>query len=109
MTARASWRGETLAESDKTIIVEGNYYFPPDSLERERLVPSETQTHCPWKGEASYYSVVVDGEVNSDAAWYYPAPLDAATAIKDYVAFWHGVEVSAESGDGEQGPQPPPR
>ncbi|HUY78050.1 MAG TPA: DUF427 domain-containing protein [Ktedonobacterales bacterium] len=90
---RATWNGATLAESDKTIVVEGNHYFPPDAVRREFFQPSATHTICPWKGEASYYTVAVNGQENADAAWYYPAPKDAAKQIADYVAFWHGVRV----------------
>jgi uncharacterized protein (DUF427 family) len=89
----ATWNGTTIAESDKTIVVEGNHYFPPESVRKEFLQASSTTTRCPWKGMASYYSLVVDGETNKDAAWYYPEPSKAAANIKDYVAFWNGVEV----------------
>ncbi|MBV8822609.1 MAG: DUF427 domain-containing protein [Ktedonobacteraceae bacterium] len=91
--AKATWNGATLAESDKCIAVEGNQYFPPDAVNREYLKQSGTHTTCPWKGLASYYTVVVNGKENKDAAWYYPEPKDAAGQIKDYVAFWHGVKV----------------
>jgi uncharacterized protein (DUF427 family) len=90
---KATWKGAVLAESDETVVVEGNHYFPADSIKREHFRESATQTHCPWKGEASYYDVVVDGETNADAAWYYPEPSDAAKQIKDRVAFWRGVRV----------------
>lgn len=90
---KAIWNGAVIAESDKTIVVEGNHYFPPESVRREYLQPSDTHTTCPWKGIASYYHVVVGGEVNRDAAWYYPEPKPAASHIKDYVAFWRGVQV----------------
>lgn len=90
---KAVWNGVTLAESDKTIVVEGNHYFPPDAVKRELLQPSATQTTCHWKGDASYYTVAVDGNTNKDAAWFYPSPKPAAAEIKDYVAFWHGVKV----------------
>jgi uncharacterized protein (DUF427 family) len=83
-----------LAESDHTILVEGNQYFPRDDLTTELLEPSATSTYCPWKGHASYYHVVVDGKRNKDAAWYYSEPYDAAAGIKDYIAFWRGVEVT---------------
>jgi uncharacterized protein (DUF427 family) len=109
MTARATWNGEVIAESDDTIIVEGNHYFPPASINRELLTDSNTRTMCHWKGQASYYSLVVGGETNADAVWYYPDPYDAADVIKDYVAFWRGVEVSVEPTDGVQGPNPPGR
>ncbi len=90
----ASYHGAVLAQSDATQIVEGNHYFPPESLNREYFQPSSATTVCGWKGTASYYDVVVDGDVNPQAAWYYPTPLEAAANIKDYVAFWKGVEVS---------------
>lgn len=90
---RAVWNGATLAESDKTIVVEGNHYFPPDAVDRRLFQPSETRTICSWKGEASYYTVSVDGKINPDAAWFYPSPKEAAARIKDYVAFWRGVKV----------------
>jgi uncharacterized protein (DUF427 family) len=91
--ARATWNGKVIAESDKTIIVEGNHYFPPASVRKEFLRPSETHTVCGWKGTASYHSLEVNGNKNPDAAWYYPDPKDAASNIKDYIAFWKGVEV----------------
>jgi uncharacterized protein (DUF427 family) len=90
---KAIWNGAVIAESDATIVVEGNHYFPPESVRREYLQPSDTHTTCPWKGVASYYHVVVGGQVNRDAAWYYPEPKPAASHIKDYVAFWRGVQV----------------
>ena len=90
---KAIWNGTVLAESDQTKVVEGNHYFPPDSIKSDHFKPSDTHTVCSWKGTASYYSVEVDGSRNPDAAWYYPAPKDAAGEIKDYVAFWKGVEV----------------
>lgn len=93
--AKATWNGVTLAESDKTIVVEGNHYFPPDSVNRAAFQPSEKHTTCPWKGEASYLTISVEGRANKDAAWYYPAPKEAASQIKDYVAFWKGVKVEA--------------
>ena len=89
----ATWNGKVVAESDQTVVVEGNDYFPKTSLKAEFFKPSATRTHCPWKGEASYYTVDVDGQKNVDAAWYYPEPKDAAKQIKDHVAFWKGVEV----------------
>ena len=91
--ARALWKGTVLAESDRCELVEGNCYFPPAAVRREHLRPSETHTTCSWKGVASYYDVVVDGEVNRDAAWYYPEPKPAAANVKDHVAFWRGVVV----------------
>jgi uncharacterized protein (DUF427 family) len=90
---KATWKGAVLAESDDTVVVEGNQYFPADSLNREHFRESETHTVCPWKGTASYYNVLVGGEVNADAAWYYPEPKEAAKEIKDRVAFWRGVRV----------------
>lgn len=93
--ARAMWNGVVLAESDATVVVEGNHYFPPDSIDRSRFTPSSTHTTCSWKGVASYYTVNVEGATNVDAAWYYPEPKDAAANIKDHVAFWKGVTVTA--------------
>jgi uncharacterized protein (DUF427 family) len=90
---RAPWNGAVLAESDETIIIEGNHYFPRETINEKYFQESETHTVCFWKGTASYHDVVVDGDVNRDAAWYYPAPKDAAREITDYVAFWHGVIV----------------
>jgi uncharacterized protein (DUF427 family) len=92
---KATWNGATIASSDETVIVEGNHYFPMDSVEKRLLVPSATTSVCPWKGTASYFSLDVDGKINPDAVWYYPAPKDAAKQITDHVAFWHGVEVTA--------------
>jgi uncharacterized protein (DUF427 family) len=92
---RAVWNGEVIAESDDTLVVEGNHYFPPDSVRRDALRESDTTSICPWKGKASYYTVVVDGEENRDAAWYYPHPSPAAKQIRDHVAFWRGVTVEA--------------
>jgi uncharacterized protein (DUF427 family) len=90
---RATWRNTVLAESDDTVIVEGNHYFPAESLRREHFLPSDTHTTCGWKGVASYYDVVVGDDVNRDAAWYYPDPKDAARNIQGRVAFWKGVKV----------------
>lgn len=90
---KATWNNTDIAESDKTAVVEGNHYFPPDSINRDYFQESNTHTTCPWKGEASYYNVVVNGQVNKDAAWYYPEPKDAAAEIKNHVAFWRGVKV----------------
>ncbi|MEX5216814.1 MAG: DUF427 domain-containing protein [Nitrospira sp.] len=90
---KATWRGTTLAESDEGIVIEGNYYFPPQSIRPAHFTSSTTHTTCPWKGEASYYDIEVNGEINKDAAWYYPAPKDAAKSIAGYVAFWKGVQV----------------
>jgi uncharacterized protein (DUF427 family) len=91
--ARAVWKGVVLAESEAGTIVEDNYYFPPESVNREYLRESSTHTRCPWKGIASYYDVVVDGATNEDAAWYYPSPSPAADNIQGHVAFWRGVSV----------------
>ncbi len=90
---RAIWNGAVLAESDDTVVVEGNHYFPRDALAQQYVRDSATRTTCPWKGEASYLTIEVDGETNPDAAWYYPVPSRAAAAIKDRVAFWRGVRV----------------
>ena len=92
---QAIWNGTVIAESDDTVVVEGNHYFPLSAVKAEVLEPVDTTTVCPWKGTASYYDVVVDGDRNAGAAWYYPTPKDAAAEIKDRVAFWRGVEVSA--------------
>jgi uncharacterized protein (DUF427 family) len=92
--ARATWNGAVIAESDTYEVVEGNVYFPPDAVRREHLRDSATHTVCGWKGNASYYDVVVDGKTNADAAWYYPEPMDAAASIRGHVAFWKGVEVA---------------
>ena len=90
---RAIWNGKVLAESERYESVEGNVYFPPQSVRREYLKESSTRTVCPWKGVAHYYSLEVDGKSNPDAAWYYPEPKPAASKIRDHVAFWHGVTV----------------
>jgi len=90
---KATWNGAILAESDRCEVVEGNQYFPPDAINRDYFKESATHTVCPWKGTASYYDVVVNGQTNTDAAWYYPSPKDAAQQIKNYVAFWRGVKV----------------
>jgi uncharacterized protein (DUF427 family) len=94
MTVRAEWNDTVLAESDDTVVTEGNHYFPKDSIHRELFEEASTTSECPWKGTASYYDVVVDGTRNAGAAWYYPAPFEAAAEIKDRVAFWKGVRVS---------------
>ena len=91
--AKAIWNNQIVAESDQFEIVEGNVYFPPDSVKREFFKPSDRSSHCPWKGDASYYTLIVAGEENIDAAWFYPAPFDKAAHIKDHVAFWNGVTV----------------
>ncbi len=91
--AKAIWENTVLAESDATVSVEGNYYFPPESVKREYFKSSSTTTTCPWKGKASYYTVEVNGKSNADAAWFYPNPSKEAAQIKDHVAFWRGVKV----------------
>jgi uncharacterized protein (DUF427 family) len=90
---RATWRDAVLAESDETVVVEGNHYFPEDAVRREHFRASATHTTCPWKGEASYYDIIVGAEINRDAAWYYPHPKDAAKEIAGHVAFWKGIKV----------------
>ena len=90
---RAVWNGQVIADSDRCEIVEGNRYFPPDAVKRDLLSDSSTHTTCGWKGIASYYDVVVDGQVNQDAAWYYPDPKSAAKNIAGYIAFWKGVKI----------------
>jgi uncharacterized protein (DUF427 family) len=92
---RALWNDTVLAETDDTVVVENNHYFPLSSLNRDLIRESSHTTVCPWKGTASYYDVVVDGKVNANAAWYYPQPKSAAAEIKDRVAFWKGVQVQA--------------
>lgn len=93
--AQAVWNGVVVAESSQCEVVEGNQYFPPDAIKSDYFKASDTHTTCPWKGVASYYSLEVDGQVNKDAAWYYPDPKDAAKNIKGYIAFWKGVQVKA--------------
>jgi len=90
----AKWNGATLAQSEDTINIEGNHYFPPETINKEFFESSDTHTVCHWKGEASYYNIVVDGKTNKDAAWYYPETSELAKNIKGYIAFWKGVEVS---------------
>jgi uncharacterized protein (DUF427 family) len=90
---KASWNGKVIAESNDTVVVEGNHYFPAEALDRGMLAESTTHTTCPWKGVASYYDLVVDGELNKDAVWYYPSPSETAKAIAGRVAFWKGVRV----------------
>jgi uncharacterized protein (DUF427 family) len=90
---KAIWKGQVLAESERTQVVEGNHYFPPDSLRTQHFADSDTHTVCGWKGTASYKTVVVDGARNVDAAWYYPDPKPAAESIRGWFAFWRGVEV----------------
>lgn len=91
---KAIWNGTVIAESNDTVVVERNHYFPRDSVNAALLKPSATTSFCPWKGTASYYSLEVDGKTNADAVWYYPEPKDAAKEIKDRLAFWKGVTVS---------------
>jgi uncharacterized protein (DUF427 family) len=93
---RAVWQGAVLAEAPRTVRVEGNHYFPPESVHREYLTDSPSKSLCPWKGLARYYNVAVDGEVNPNAAWYYPRPSPLARRIKNHVAFWNGVTVEGE-------------
>ena len=92
---KAVWNGAILAESDRTEVVENNHYFPADTINREYFKESNTHTSCPWKGQASYYTIEVDGQVNKDAAWYYPQAKDRAKNIEGYIAFWKGVKVEA--------------
>jgi uncharacterized protein (DUF427 family) len=92
-TVRAVWNGAVIAESDRSVVVEGNYYFPPDSVRKEHLVASYTRTTCFWKGHANYYSVRVGDKVDRDAAWYYPHPSPPASHIAGYIAFWRGVSI----------------
>ena len=94
---RAVWNGTIIAESDHTVIVEGNHYFPADALNTDCLQPSDTTSRCPWKGTASYYTLSVDGRENRDAAWFYPQPSTKAANIKDHVAFWRGVTIEDDS------------
>jgi len=91
---KAIWNNQVIADSDNTVVVENNHYFPPESLNREFIKSSDQHSTCPWKGKASYFSLEVDGKENKDAAWYYPSPSDAAKEIKDHVAFWKGVEIT---------------
>lgn len=91
---KASWNGHVIAESDDTVVVEGNHYFPADALNREYVLESNHRSTCPWKGEARYYSLLVDGDLNPDAVWYYPNPRDGAEMVRDRVAFWKGVQVT---------------
>jgi uncharacterized protein (DUF427 family) len=99
MKMQAIWNGEVIAESDETVVMEGNHYFPGDSIEKKYFKPSNQKSTCFWKGTASYYDIDVEGQQNSGAAWYYPKPSQAAAEIKDHVAFWKGVKiVQAEDG-----------
>jgi len=90
---KAIWNGKVIAESNETIVVENNHYFPEGSVNKEFLENSHKHSTCPWKGEASYYNIVVDGKSNNDAAWYYPQPKDATKQIKNYLAFWKGIQI----------------
>ena len=101
--ATASWNGTVIAESNQTIVVEGNHYFPPESVHSQYFKSSETHTSCGWKGTASYKSLEIDGQTNEDAAWYYPDPKPEAQNIKGYFAFWKGVTVTGGS-SGDQTP-----
>ena len=92
---KATWNGAVIAQSDDTVLVEGNHYFPDSSLNREYVTLSDHKSSCPWKGQASYYSLIVNGETNPDAAWYYANPQPGAEMVKDRVAFWKGVKVEA--------------
>ena len=91
---KAIWKGQLIAESDDTIVIEGNHYFPPNDIKKEFFADSEAQTTCPWKGLASYYTIKVNGDENPDAAWYYPEISDLAKQIEGYVAFWKGVKIT---------------
>jgi uncharacterized protein (DUF427 family) len=91
---KAVWNNHVIAESDDTVVVENNHYFPKESVKAEFLKSSDTHTACPWKGLASYYTLAVDGKQNNDAAWYYPEPKEAAANIKDHIAFWKGVQIT---------------
>lgn len=93
--SKAIWNGAVIAESDETIVVEGNHYFPADSIDKQYFKESDKHTVCPWKGTANYYDIEVDGQVNKDAAWYYPSAKEKAKQIEGYVAFWRGVKVEA--------------
>jgi uncharacterized protein (DUF427 family) len=95
MMAKAIWNNVILAESTQTVIVEGNHYFPPESIKWEYFQPGQERTVCPWKGIASYYDIVVNGQINKGGAWYYPEPKPAAANIKDRIAFWRGVRVES--------------
>ena len=90
---KATWNGAVIARSDDTVVVDGNHYFPTDALDRQYVTFSNHRTTCPWKGEANYYSLIVNGELNPDAAWYYPDPKPEAEMVKNRVAFWKGVKV----------------
>ena len=91
---KAIWNNQVIAESETTVVVENNHYFPKESVTADFLLSTDTHTTCPWKGLASYYTLVVDGKENRDAAWYYPEPKQAAANIKDHIAFWKGVKIT---------------
>jgi uncharacterized protein (DUF427 family) len=93
MSIKAVWNGEVIAESDETLVLEGNHYFPPDAIKKEYFEPNDQKSHCFWKGTASYYDIKVHGQQNPAAGWYYPNPSQAAAEIKDHVAFWKGVKI----------------
>ena len=93
---KAIWNGKIIAESKSTVNIEGNHYFPAESVKKEYLVDSDTHSICPWKGNASYYSLKVEGRVNTDAAWYYPNPSELAQSITGHIAFWKGVQIVEE-------------
>ncbi len=90
---KAIWNNKVIAESNDTVVIENNHYFPPETINKDFFKESDTHTHCPWKGEASYYSIDVDGKVNADAAWYYPKTSHLAKPIEGYIAFWKGVQI----------------
>lgn len=90
---KAIWNNQIIAQSEKTIVIENNHYFPPESIQKDFFKLSDTHTICPWKGEASYYNLIVDGKENTDAAWYYKNPSEKAKTIKNFVAFWKGVKI----------------
>ncbi|HEX7257080.1 MAG TPA: DUF427 domain-containing protein [Nitrososphaeraceae archaeon] len=92
---KALWKNVILAESDKTIIIEGNHYFPPESVNKKFFIESNNHTRCGWKGVASYYTIKIDNEENKDSAWYYDKPLDKAKHITNYVAFWKGIQIES--------------
>ena len=91
---KAIWNDQVIAESDETIVIENNHYFPPGSINKDLIESSATHTDCPWKGRASYYTLKVNGQQNKDAAWYCPQPKEAASNITNYVAFWKGVKIT---------------
>jgi len=101
---RAEWNGQVIAESDQTVVIEGNHYFPPGAVRRKYLRDSETTTICSWKGTANYYSLDVDGQTNKDAAWYYADPKSAASEIRGRIAFWRGVEITTDRQPGRRAP-----